>query len=108
MAEVDQAIEDLLSVIRQTKEYIEYKIQYDKINMQPELHKQIDEFRIENYQLQNSTPEEEMLQCIEQFEQKYQTFRENPLVNDFLEAELAFCRKMQEITLKITEGLQFN
>ncbi len=108
MAEVDQAIEDLLSVIRQTKEYIEYKIQYDKINMQPELHKQIDEFRIENYQLQNSTPEEEMLQRIEQFEQKYQTFRENPLVNDFLEAELAFCRKMQEITLKITEGLQFN
>ena len=108
MAEVDQAIEDLLSVIRQTKEYIEYKIQYDKINMQPELHKQIDEFRIENYQLQNSAPEEEMLQRIEQFEQKYQTFRENPLVNDFLEAELAFCRKMQEITLKITEGLQFN
>lgn len=108
MAEVDQAIEDLLSVIRQMKEYIEYKIQYDKINMQPELHKQIDEFRIENYQLQNSTPEEEMLQRIEQFEQKYQTFRENPLVNDFLEAELAFCRKMQEITLKITEGLQFN
>ena len=48
-----------------------------------------------------------MLQKSEEFAEKYQIFRENPLVNDFLTAETAFCRMMQEINLKITEGLQF-
>mgnify|MGYP003516321548 FL=1 len=107
MTEVEQAIENLLSVIRQTKEHEEFRYQLDKINLQPELHRQIDEFRKENFELQNNTPEDQMLQRIEEFEEKYQIFRENPLVNDFLAAEAAFCRMMQEINLKITEGLQF-
>ena len=107
MTEVEQAIENLLSVIKQTKEYEEFRYQLDKINLQPELHRQIDEFRKENFELQNNTPEDQMLQKSEEFEEKYQTFRENPLVNDFLTAETAFCRRMQEINLKITEGLQF-
>lgn len=107
MTEVEQAIENLLSVIKQTKEYEEFRYQLDKINLQPELHRQIDEFRKENFELQNNTPEDQMLQKSEEFEERYQTFRENPLVNDFLTAETAFCRRMQEINLKITEGLQF-
>lgn len=107
MTEVEQAIENLLSVVRQTKEYVEYRYQMDKINLQPELHRQIDEFRKANFELQNNTPEDQMLQRIEEFEEKYQFFQENPLVNDFLAAEAAFCRRMQEINLKITEGLQF-
>ncbi len=107
MTEVEQAIENLLSVIKQTKEYEEFRYQLDKINLQPELHRQIDEFRRENFELQNNTPGDQMLQKSEEFEERYQTFRENPLVNDFLMAETAFCRRMQEINLKITEGLQF-
>ena len=107
MTEVEQAIENLLSVIKQTKEYEEFRYQLDKINLQPELHRQIDEFRKENFELQNNTPEDQMLQKSEEFEERYQTFRENPLVNDFLTAETGFCRRMQEINLKITEGLQF-
>ena len=107
MTEVEQAIENLLSVIRQTKEYADYRCQLDKINKQPELRRQIDEFRRENFELQNNTPEDQMLQRVEEFEEKYQIFRENPLVNDFLTAETGFCRRMKEINLKITEGLQF-
>ena len=107
MTEVEQAIGNLLSVIKQTKEYEEFRYQLDKINLQPELRRQIDEFRKENFELQNNTPEDQMLQKSEEFEERYQTFRENPLVNDFLAAETAFCRRMQEIHLKITEGLQF-
>lgn len=107
MSDVEQAIENLLEALKRTKEYTEYQCQLQKINMQPELRKQVDAFRNENFELQNSTPEDQMLQRMEQFEEKYQVFRENPLVNDFLEAELSFCRKMQEVTLKIMEGLAF-
>lgn len=107
MSEVNNAIEELLRAIKQSQEYVEYRYQLDKINMQPELRRQVDTFRNENFELQNNTPEEELLQKMEQFEEKYQTLRENPLVNDFLAAELAFCRKMQDVNLRITAGLQF-
>lgn len=107
MNDVDQAIENLLEALKQTREYTEYQYQLQKINMQPELRRQVDAFRKENYELQKSTPEDQLLQRMEQFEEKYQAFRENTLVNDFLAAELAFCRKMQEVTLRIMDGLPF-
>lgn len=107
MNDVDVAIENLLNALKQTEEFKEYQRQLEKINMQPELRKQVDAFRNENFEMQNSTPQDELMQKMEQFEEKYQTFRENPLVNDFLAAELAFVRKMQEVTLKIMEGIPF-
>jgi len=107
MNDVDIAIENLLNALKQTEEFTEYQYQLGKINMQPELRKQVDAYRNENFELQNSTPKDELMQKMEQFEEKYQSFRENPLVSDFLAAELAFVRKMQEVTLKIMEGIPF-
>ena len=43
----------------------------------------------------------------EQFEKEYADFRENTLVSEFLAAELAFCRMMQDINLQVTEAVHF-
>ncbi len=107
MNTIDNAINELLEAIKQSREYVEYRYQLEKINMQPELRSQIDAYRDENFALQSNTPEDQLLWKIEQFEEKYRKFRENPLVNDFLVAELAFVRKIQEVNLKIAEGIQF-
>ena len=34
-------------------------------------------------------------------------FRENPVVDDFLRAELAFCRMMQEMYVLLTAEIDF-
>ena len=34
-------------------------------------------------------------------------FRENPLVDDFLRAELAFCRMMQEVYVLLADEVDF-
>ena len=44
---------------------------------------------------------------IEAFEKEYRDFRENPLVNDFLAAELAFCRMLQNNNARITDAIDF-
>ena len=41
------------------------------------------------------------------FEKEYENFRQQPLVADFLAAELALCRMMQDIFGDITEALDF-
>lgn len=107
MNTIDNAINVLLDAIRQSEEYRAYRYQLEKINLQPELRSQIDAYRDENFALQNNTPDDQLLWQMEQFEEKYRKFRENPLVNDFLAAELAFVRKIQEVNLKIAEGIQF-
>ena len=38
---------------------------------------------------------------------EYKEFRENVIVDDFLKAELALCRMMQEINALIVDGLNF-
>ncbi|MDE6606461.1 MAG: YlbF family regulator [Lachnospiraceae bacterium] len=107
MNTIDNAINVLLDAIKQSEEYRAYRYQLEKINMQPELRSQIDAYRDENFALQNNTPDDQLLWQMEQFEEKYRKFRENPLVSDFLAAELAFVRMMQEINLKVAEGIQF-
>ena len=71
------------------------------------LRERIDEYRIRNFELQNSAYAEDLLDKMEAFEREYEKFRENPLVEGFLDAELAFCRMMQEIEVKLTEAVDF-
>ena len=70
---------------------------YDKVN----------EFRQRNFDIQNETDSEELFDKMEAFEREYAKFRENPLVEDFLRAELAFCRMMQDINVLLTAEIDF-
>ena len=41
------------------------------------------------------------------FQEEFKTLRENPLVDNFLASELAFCRMMQNINFDIVEAVEF-
>ena len=106
MNNVDNAVEHLISSIKESDVYKKYKEKLSEVNEYPDLKKQIDEFRTRNFIMQNSN--EVAFDKLEKFEKEYEDFRENPLVADFLAAELAFCRMMQEVENHITEALQFD
>lgn len=106
MSKVDRAIEQLVAEILNTDEYLAYDEQRNKVKQFPELKAKIDEFRERNYLIQISE-DENRLEKLEAFEREYADFRENPLVSDFLAAELAFCRMMQDVNLQITEAVHF-
>ena len=44
---------------------------------------------------------------MEAFEKEYEKFREDPFVDGFLQAELAFCRMMQEVYVLLAEEIDF-
>ena len=102
---VNQAVEQMVQAIRNTDAYMEYRRQLGRIKEQPELKKQIDDFRTRNFELQTS--KDTNFDKIDQFTRENEAFRENPLVSDFLAAELAFCRMMQEIGLYVTDQMKF-
>ncbi|WP_303408980.1 YlbF family regulator [uncultured Duncaniella sp.] len=49
----------------------------------------------------------ELFDKMEAFEREYREFRENPAVDEFLRAELAFCRMMQEMNVLLTAEIDF-
>lgn len=102
---VNQAVEQMVQAIRNTDAYMEYSRQLGRIKEQPELKKQIDDFRTRNFELQTS--KDTNFDKIDQFTRENEAFRENPLVSDFLAVELAFCRMMQEIGLYVTDQMKF-
>lgn len=105
MNNVDGATEQLIMEILQSDTYKEYKVQCVKVETEPGLKEQIDEYRRRNYEMQMDN--DCALDKIDRFEQEFASFREKPLVADFLAAELAFCRMIQAINLKITEAIEF-
>lgn len=105
MDTISTALDRLTEAILNSAEYREYDIQRNRVNGYPELKAQIDEFRRRNFELQTS--DDNAFEKIQEFEREYSDFRENPLVSDFLAAELAFCRMMQDINLRLTEALHF-
>ena len=57
--------------------------------------------------MQSTTQVDELFDKMDAFEREYEKFRENPIVDDFLKAELAFCRLMQELETFVTQELDF-
>lgn len=105
MSKLDSTVEQLIEAILDSEIYREYDAQRNRVNQYPELKAQIDEFRKRNFLLQRSA--DNAFEKIEQFEKEYEDFRENPMVSEFLAAELAFCRMMQDISFRVTEAVHF-
>lgn len=105
--QIQVASEKFVSIIKETEAYRRYYHQLGKIKKNPELYDKVNEFRHRNFEIQNNHQGSELFEKMDAFEKEYEKFRENPIVDDFLQAELAFCRLMQEINIYITEELDF-
>ncbi len=102
MIDIERETEKFVGKIRQTKVCQEYFMQKEKVEQYPDLKQRIDEFRKTNYRIQSEMDSDALFDEIDRFEREYEEFRKDPIVSDFLAAELAFCRMCQEITEKIS------
>ena len=103
--ELDLAVEAMIDAVKRSEVYRNYLEALAAARRQPGLKQEIDEFRRKNYVMQSSA--DMAFEHIEQFEREYSDFRENPVVADFLAAELALCRMIQQINLHVTDMLNF-
>lgn len=102
---MDEVVHSYVEEIKASDEYLDYIYERERVKQYPELKAQIDAYRRRNFEIQTSP--DTAYDVIERFENEYAQFRENPLVADFLAAELAFCRLMQMLSFKVTEELDF-
>ena len=99
--------EQFVKEIRETDVYKSYMMQLTRLKQNPELYKQVNDYRKLNFEMQNASRVDDLFDKMDYFEKEYKQFRENVIVDDFLTAELALCRMMQEINALIVDGLNF-
>lgn len=93
--------------IAETDVYRKYCYEKDRIKKQPDLYEKVNEYRALTFQLQNNTDQDQLFDKLDEYEREYEKFRENPVVESFLQAELGFCRLMQELNNLVMEQLDF-
>ncbi len=103
--EVRTALENLIQTIKNDEVYREYRKQLDLLRQSPELKRQVDDFRKRNYAMQMD--EDLDFAKLSAFQEEFKIFRENPLVDSFLAAELDFCRMMQSVNFRLVESVDF-
>lgn len=106
--QVKTAIGNYVEVIKETEIYKKYCCQLERVKAVPGLYAQVTEFRQRNFEIQNTAQTDELFDKLEDFEREYEKFRESPVVDEFLRAELAFCRMMQEVNVLVMEQLDFD
>ena len=105
MDKIKRCVDALIEEIRGGETYQKYIQCEKKLREYPELLKQIDEMRVAAYRIHNGEGSGDIYVKIEQYEEKFSKYRKNPLVNEFLEAELDVCKMMQNIGTSIQGGI---
>ncbi len=105
MNNVDSATSQLVAAILETEEYRTYAAELERVSRFPEVKAQIDDFRKRNFILQ--TEAEIDFNKLDEFEKEYQSIRENPMVADFLAAEVDLCKLIQKIHMQLISSLHF-
>ena len=105
MNNIDSATDEFIAAILDTDVYKSFEQELAKVKSQPGLKTQIDNFRRRNHEMQMSADMD--FNKLDRFEKEYEDFRSNPLVADFLAAEVDLCRMIQRINTRIVSGINF-
>lgn len=108
MDSLEEALEGLIRAIKESKEYVRYQKIRAEVKERPQLEQQIHAFRKKNYEIQNSVNEVDLYDRMDGLEREGAQFRREPLVNEYLDAELAFCRQFQKINWEIVRNIDFD
>lgn len=105
---IDENISSLLEAFKESPEYVEFQKQNEILKQKPELKKIVDAFRGDNYRVQNECGSDNLFDVVEQMGKESAELRRHPEVNAYLDAELALCKMMQKICVKLAEGIDMD
>ena len=108
MQRIEQLKLELSKAIKESPEYIEYKRLEAIIDKDPNLKRSIDEFRRQNFDIQNSGKVDDIFAAQEDLNNRYADMRRQDMVNRYLLSEVCLCRMVQDICRTVVETIEFD
>ena len=105
--EIKDSLQALLDAIQNSDAFKRYQQARTQIHQYPEKAKMLHEFRRKNFVLQNTKEPIDLFSETDRLEHEYSDFRKDPVIAEFLSAEVAVCRIVQKINLDIIACLDF-
>lgn len=105
---IEEALRELVQAFRESQEYIKYQEIRAKVHTDLQLEEQIHAYRRMIYEIQNSAKELDLYEETDRLERDSADFRGNPLVREYLAAELAVCRVFKHINWSIVQNIDFD
>lgn len=102
--EIKQAIDHFLEEFKCTDAYRNYQEQKQRVAEIPGLVEKINHFRRNRFEIQQYSGDD-LFERIDIFENEYQAFEEEPVVREYLAAELEICRRIQELSSAVIEAV---
>ena len=100
--EMRKALNQFLNELQESSAFKDYKYQKERIKKVPGMKDRINDFRAKRFEFQNYEGED-LFEKIDEFQKEYQAFKEEPIVREYLAAELEICRLVQEINHAIDD-----
>ena len=91
--------------LKNSREYLEYREAAEEVENHEVLKEKLSEYRLMNYNLQQEMDPGMVEQKTEELVRMYEELEKEPVAARFLDAEMTFCRMMQDITLAIYASL---
>lgn len=104
---IKEELADFISALGASEEVIRYKRACEELRAFPELEKRVHEFRQKNYLLQNTKENKDLFVEIDRLEKEYSDLYSGPVTAEFLAAELAICRIVQQVNLEMINCIEF-
>lgn len=104
---VKRCVDELLRSLRSCSEYREYEQARQKLDEDPRKRKKTDEFRRKNFLLQNSE-EGRNMEAQQQISQERRELRRDPVIDEYLRTELAMCRLLRQISLRLMDSVDLD
>lgn len=91
----------LSAALRGSEAYKAFREVSRKVSEEPQLRQRLDEFRKKNYLLQNGSNAYDLFDDVQNLEREYEDMRKNPVIQEYLAAELQICRIIQRCSDEI-------
>ena len=104
MDEITERVYALTEAMKENRDYQRYLLLEAELQKNRELKKQLDEFRLRNYYLQES--DVDLYEAVDEVDREFQELQKIPVVNAYLDAELSVCKMIQRVLETISQEVQ--
>ena len=104
---VKRCVDELLRCLHSCSEYRAFEQARHKLDEDPRKRKRTDEFRRKNFLLQNSE-ESGSQEAQEQMFLERSELRKDPVIDEYLKAELSVCRLLRQISLRLMDSVDLD
>ncbi len=95
MPTIKDGLDDFIRVFGESEEFKRYQAAHLAVKQYPDKYKKLQEFRKKNYLMQNSKESVDLFAESERLMKEYEDLYYDPVVREFMDAEVAVCRIVQ-------------